>query len=245
MKFITLLLLLFFSNFIFAQNSSGYKTTCTPAVPNQDCASALLLTENSGIIYSDNTCATVSNVNNSSCGSSNAIADVWFKVVAPSYVMYVITNMSSPATAVNTAVYEGSCDSLNQIAVNCTAGLGPENGIEFTDLIEGNTYYIQTWSASDVPGVFDIEVFVPIVSVDNLQSVGFTYYPNPVSNSLTMKANKNISSIAIFNMLGQKVKSVNPLALQTSIDMSNLTNGTYFVKVQVDEKVGTFKIIKK
>jgi len=82
-------------------------------------------------------------------------------------------------------------------------------------------------------------------SLDNLQTVGFNYYPNPASNELTMTANENITSISIYNMLGQEVKTSNPSALETKIDMSKLANGTYFVKAQVGDAIGTFKVIKK
>ena len=46
-------------------------------------------------------------------------------------------------------------------------------------------------------------------------------------------------------MLGQQVKQVNPSSLNAQIDMTNLANGTYFIKATVGEKVGTFKIVKK
>jgi len=82
-------------------------------------------------------------------------------------------------------------------------------------------------------------------SLEELATVGFEYYPNPVNNNLTVKANESITSIAIFNMLGQQVKQVNPSSLNAQIDMTNLANGTYFIKATVGEKVGTFKIVKK
>jgi hypothetical protein len=45
-------------------------------------------------------------------------------------------------------------------------------------------------------------------------------------------------------LLGQEVKNISPSSLETSIDMNNLANGTYFVKAQVGNAVGTFKIVK-
>jgi len=92
----------------------------------------------------------------------------------------------------------------------------------------------------------DYTVVVDVsLSTNDLVTVGFNYYPNPVTNNLTMTANENITSIRIFNMLGQEVKNEKLSTLEAHVDMSNLSNGTYFVKAQVGQTVGTFKVVKK
>ncbi|MBQ0768681.1 MAG: choice-of-anchor J domain-containing protein [Bizionia sp.] len=76
---------------------------------------------------------------------------------------------------------------------------------------------------------------------DNL----FTYYPNPVENTLSLKGIKNIQNVAVVNMLGQEVLRAAPNAVTTEIDMSNLQAGAYFVKVTVENATKTIKIIKE
>ncbi|MBK8600577.1 MAG: T9SS type A sorting domain-containing protein [Flavobacterium sp.] len=62
---------------------------------------------------------------------------------------------------------------------------------------------------------------------------------------MNLSYDKNISSVAVFNLLGQEVmiKSIN--ANQSQIDMSGLTVGTYLVKVTADNQVMTIKVIKE
>ena len=82
-------------------------------------------------------------------------------------------------------------------------------------------------------------------SISDLKALGFNYYPNPVSNDLFLTARENISNVTIFNMLGQEVKNVVPSSLETTINMSNLVANTYFVRVQIGDTIGTFKVVKK
>ncbi len=73
---------------------------------------------------------------------------------------------------------------------------------------------------------------------------GFEYYPNPVNDVLTMSAKNEISNVEIFNMLGQVVLTKEVNALTTTIDTSELANGTYVVQVTIGDVVGSMKIMK-
>ena len=82
--------------------------------------------------------------------------------------------------------------------------------------------------------------------IEDLESLGFNYYPNPVINdALTLRANENITVITIYNTIGQKVISKKPTALESNINMQNLPEGVYIVKVAIGQKEGSFKIIKQ
>lgn len=73
-----------------------------------------------------------------------------------------------------------------------------------------------------------------------------TIYPNPThSNLFIRKPNyKTVRSISIFNTKGKLVFSQNNLNT-TSIDVSNLKKGFYFIKVEfTDSSVSTGKIVK-
>ncbi len=100
-------------------------------------------------------------------------------------------------------------------------------------------------------GSADIEFSIDNLNVTNLLKTesfdltGFSAYPNPVKDVLNLTYTKDISNVSVLNLLGQEVitKSVN--ASQSKIDMSNLTNGTYLVKVTVDGFVKTLKVVKQ
>jgi hypothetical protein len=56
-------------------------------------------------------------------------------------------------------------------------------------------------------------------------------YPNPANNVLNFKATLEVETIAIYNMLGQLVQQENINALEGSINIEKLAQGTYLVKV--------------
>lgn len=69
-------------------------------------------------------------------------------------------------------------------------------------------------------------------------------YPNPVKNIFTIEAVDIISDISVFNILGQEVITLQPNELTTEIDMTALNSGTYMVKVTVNNKTQTIKLLK-
>lgn len=73
----------------------------------------------------------------------------------------------------------------------------------------------------------------------------FTYYPNPVNNTLTLDAQKNIESVVAYNMLGQEVLRLSPNVANTEVDMSSLISGAYFVKVSIQGATKTVRVVKQ
>ncbi len=82
-------------------------------------------------------------------------------------------------------------------------------------------------------------------STGNLDLVDFSYYPNPVKDELRMQAKEAITSVSVYNILGQQVKSFKPSDLEAKLDLTSLVSGTYMVKAQVNDRIGTFKVVKE
>ena len=75
----------------------------------------------------------------------------------------------------------------------------------------------------------------------------FTIYPNPVADILNI-TNKNqleISSIIIYNTLGQQVQTFINANNTTSIDVSQLKTGLYFIKINSEKGITTSRFIKE
>jgi uncharacterized delta-60 repeat protein len=86
----------------------------------------------------------------------------------------------------------------------------------------------------------------PLVKEDFTFENYFSLYPNPVSDLLNINKKNDIaiSSINIFNSLGQLVLVI-PNAKETqSVDVSTLQSGNYFVKINSDRGTATTKFIK-
>tara|TARA_R110000772_G_scaffold143316_1_gene252879 strand:+ start:118 stop:1083 length:966 start_codon:yes stop_codon:yes gene_type:complete len=115
------------------------------------------------------------------------------------------------------------------------SGIG---AIDFFSISADNEYYID-----DVEMIGNIYID-PNLGVNDLDAVGFTAYPNPVRNVLSLQANEEITSAVVYNLLGQEVYSANINALTTTIDTASFTSGAYFIKVNVGGIEGVIKILK-
>ena len=71
----------------------------------------------------------------------------------------------------------------------------------------------------------------------------FIAYPNPTSDMLTLEAEEEITSVAIYNILGQQMFTSEISAITAQIDISNFDTGVYFVKAVIGNSEGTIKII--
>lgn len=73
---------------------------------------------------------------------------------------------------------------------------------------------------------------------------GFKFYPNPLQNQLTLKADSEIEQIRIFNLLGQRIVDLKPNKLNLQIDTDHLSSDLYFMEIQIKGNKRTFKLIK-
>ncbi|MBN8642639.1 MAG: T9SS type A sorting domain-containing protein [Flavobacteriales bacterium] len=75
----------------------------------------------------------------------------------------------------------------------------------------------------------------------------FKLAPNPANEFLTIttKSNIEVSSISIYNTLGQLILVIPNAKETSSVDVSQLTTGTYFIKVISDKGSSNSKFIKQ
>ncbi|MEZ4778984.1 MAG: T9SS type A sorting domain-containing protein [Flavobacteriaceae bacterium] len=111
-------------------------------------------------------------------------------------------------------------------------------GFDFFSISANNQYWLDTFNYQDS------YVTLRQLSTSDFAKKGFSAYPNPVNDRLNIQAKENINSVVIYNVLGQQVYSANVDALQSSIDMSRMASGAYFVKVNINGTEGTVKVIK-
>ena len=84
----------------------------------------------------------------------------------------------------------------------------------------------------------------PTAGIEDAELSQFTYFPNPVNNVLTIKAQASIDSITVYNMLGQSVIRLAPNTNNSTVDMSVLQTGAYFVQVSINKTLKTVRVIK-
>lgn len=85
--------------------------------------------------------------------------------------------------------------------------------------------------------------FIPqSLSVEDFSQNDFQIYPNPASEYLHIKTQLSNYNCSIYNSLGQKV---NATLSENKIDISNLSNGIYFLKIETETGAATKKFIKQ
>ena len=129
-------------------------------------------------------------------------------------------------------------DGSNVFWENTTTGL-VGNGEAYDNGLGGGFIIDPTFE-----GVYTFEGTCKIMGTNDNTIEGFSYYPNPTSTVINLDAQDNIERVAIYNILGQKVLDQDINATSTQIDVANLTIGTYLMKVFVDGKSATYKVIK-
>lgn len=150
-------------------------------------------------------------------------------------------------------VYQNSFDPnsplVNYLAGNDDSGLG---SVITTDLATATNYYFVTTSfAPEDFGTFTTTITgvgtatCGTLAVPGFNDANFSFYPNPVKNTLNLSYNQEISNVDVFNLLGQKVIATKLNSNSGQIDMSSIPNGAYMVKVTSNNQVKTIKVIKQ
>lgn len=140
---------------------------------------------------------------------------------------------------ISTATWSMDVDGANVIPAGTpftdSAGTVPTSlgGINFYAISTDNTYYVDDVYHADF-----------ILSTTDFSSKGFSAYPNPVNDKLNIQAKERINSVVVYNVLGQQVYNAKVDALSSTIDMSRMASGAYFVKVNINGTEGTVKVIK-
>lgn len=99
--------------------------------------------------------------------------------------------------------------------------------------------------------IFIDNVYFYKTATNNISAISFNtlkVYPNPTSSALNLDidaAGVTISNYSLVNVQGQIVLSsdVNSTSINTSIDVSNISNGIYFVKINTEQGVYTHRVI--
>ena len=122
-----------------------------------------------------------------------------------------------------------------------------------------NLEYNGNYANADAAITFDITVTDPktdytetinvtvnnTLSIDKLEKYDFSFGPNPTGDFINLSATESIGNVEIYNLVGQKSLSSEISDTKGTIDISNLSRGVYIMNVAIDNKIGTYKLIKQ
>jgi hypothetical protein len=127
----------------------------------------------------------------------------------------------------------------------------PFNIFEYRDEeLENGTYIYQVSAVykhcTESEWTAGVAVTIDETGICNIQADSFQIFPNPTNGELTvMSSEYRVQSIEIFNVIGQSVySSTYPLVHSSTLNISHLPTGIYFVRIQAEEGIVTKKVVK-
>ena len=80
----------------------------------------------------------------------------------------------------------------------------------------------------------------PFVGLDNAEEINLNVYPNPTTGIVTVDG-EGIKNVEVMDMSGRMVMNTN----DRTVDMTNLSNGIYMMRISTEKGTFTQKIVKK
>lgn len=84
-----------------------------------------------------------------------------------------------------------------------------------------------------------------VAGVKDSAKIKFEYFPNPVTDILTISAEQDIDRIEIYDVNGKQVMNSKSGNTTSKVYMANYTAGTYFVKVFIGNQSQNVTVVKK
>ena len=116
-----------------------------------------------------------------------------------------------------------------------------------TALVSGTTYYAsQTLTSCESPTRLAVTMTLGgcLGNEEFIKNV-IKLYPNPIVDYVTITSSEAMSKVEVVNMLGQIIFTKTLNELETNLDMTRFSSGSYIIRVLVEDKIETFKVIKK
>ncbi len=228
-------------------NNYSASDTATYDCPpdNDDCANAK---EVASLPYSDSMDASgaTNNAGFVSCGSASMNDGVWYKFTVGTANGDITVEVNPTGWDTEVAVFSGDCANLNCVGRVDSGYTGGTETFTFTPT-DNTTYYINIGHYSgttDYPeGPFTINITGnSTLSNQVLTADEFTFYPNPSSNLIFLSSKEQIDKVRIIDLTG---KVLIESAGNNQIDLTGLGAGVYMLRVEINGKTGTFRILKK
>jgi hypothetical protein len=105
-----------------------------------------------------------------------------------------------------------------------------------------NRYYVVSADATLPAVCFESCDVCPSSSlVEN--SMNVSLMPNPANDYIQIESTMSISSIEVYSLAGNKVKTFNPNGFNSKINVSELASGSYLLKVNSNDNYKVFNIV--
>lgn len=119
-----------------------------------------------------------------------------------------------------------------------------EVGVNYFVMIDGYDY--TGFGGVPATGDFCIEVTqVEVVSVEEANVIGLQLFPNPATDVLNLRADRQITGVEVYDVTGKLVDSFVPNTVRTEIDVQEWMTGMYTIRVMAGDAIVIERFIKK
>lgn len=140
---------------------------------------------------------------------------------------------------------EDGMNAIADILVPEDAALGITR-MRVVKMYTDNASYVENaCSVFNYGQIEDYSVQVDIGTGVDFHQYNYTMGPNPTNDFLRLSSSENIQSVSLFTILGQKLIHLELNQLSPKIDMSQFENGTYLMKVEINNEKKVFKVVKQ
>lgn len=143
-------------------------------------------------------------------------------------------NINLPPSVANTNIGKGYV----------TFKIKPKPGFAIGDVIPNTANIYFDYNPAITTNVCNTE-FVTTLNNASFAFDGLRYSPNPVKTNLLISNNTILTQVEVISVLGQIMMTESNDTMQAEINLSNLPNGVYFVKVKADKAETNFRILKE
>jgi pimeloyl-ACP methyl ester carboxylesterase len=122
------------------------------------------------------------------------------------------------------------------------------NTMSFTRTLTAGDYYLKLTSTNPTNTNYETPyrfVITTTLNAENLGFEGFTFYPNPVVNTLFF-GNISLTKASVYSVIGQLIATqIFDSAAAASMDFSNLESGMYLIVLENNINKKTIKVVKE
>ncbi|MDR2010684.1 MAG: T9SS type A sorting domain-containing protein [Bacteroidales bacterium] len=182
----------------------------------------------------------------------NGTSDGWIGLINATNMTPSLSFRTTPLPEPTVVCPDNITIAMDTIDANnstiCFSGATPTGGIYSGDNVADNCMnvfglpngeYTITYTYEEEACTFKVKLnptYVP-----SLEDLGINIYPNPTNGDLRIDNIKG-ATVEILNTMGQVINRIENANEFNTVDISEFANGTYFVKIILDGKVGVERI---
>jgi hypothetical protein len=137
----------------------------------------------------------------------------------------------APATITWYATLQDALDNVNSL-------------LPTTQLENNSTYYAVNDNGQCRSEPFAVTVFLSL-SIENSEFMRLNYYPNPVANTLFISNTEPIKEVTVYNLMGQILIQNQVNESEFSLDLNELPQSIYIVKLETEKQKTNFQVVKR